>query len=269
MLTPQEPRKDRLGAQQGLGRAAAKRGGLTQAFRELDSKASRFTGALGKLHQLAEEEEVECLSRRLRRTASFSMPRSNVSAHGRRTRGKEQGRQRQSEPAADKGSGTGTRQAGRQRPRHMWEGAEKDSCRKSQRPRDKERSREGEGEAGRVADTGTGTEREKHNGQKKEQREGTGEETERTGQQERGPPALGGPPWRRPWVSRLWCSSRGRGPGQLGVRGRRVRASPLHPTATGVTASPPVPGDSLPGKSHETNHTSMIPLLASMRVKWP
>lgn len=109
------------------------------------------------------------------------MPRSNVSAHGRRTRGKEQGRQRQSEPAADKGSGTGTRQAGRQRPRHTWEGAEKDSCRKRQRPRDKERSREGEGEAGRAADTGTGTEREKHNGQKKEQRGGL--ERERTEQE--------------------------------------------------------------------------------------
>lgn len=57
MLAPQEPWKDRLGAQQGLGRGATKRGELTQAFRELDPKASCFTGALGKQHQLARKRK--------------------------------------------------------------------------------------------------------------------------------------------------------------------------------------------------------------------
>lgn len=113
-----------------FGRGVAERGESTQAFRELDPKASHFKGGPVQNTPVRRGSGRDVsLSRKLQWTASISMPHSNVNAHGRREHGKDRGRQRQSKPAADKGSGTGTRQANRRRPRHTQEVTEKESHR--------------------------------------------------------------------------------------------------------------------------------------------
>ena len=62
------------------------------------------------------------LSSQLRRTAGIFPSPGNANAHPRRENGKERGGERQSEPAAEKGSGMSKRQTGRRRPstRRKW-----------------------------------------------------------------------------------------------------------------------------------------------------